>query len=78
MLAAVVRRRRFRHVDRSISQMGLSPTTRVAAVLRGPALLHLTDSLMFQSGDLVVLVGPQVEVRRLLPYFVDQQSMRSA
>ncbi|TLY30546.1 MAG: hypothetical protein E6K63_01615 [Nitrospirae bacterium] len=65
-------------VDRSISQMGLSPTTRVAAVLRGPALLHLTDSLMFQSGDLVVLVGPQVEVRRLLPYFVDQQSMRSA
>ena len=65
-------------VDRSISQMGLSPTTRVAAVLRGPALLHLTDSLVFQSGDLVVLVGPQVEVRRLLPYFVDQQSMRSA
>lgn len=65
-------------VDRSISQMGLSPPTRVAAVLRGPALLHLTDSLVFQSGDLVVLVGPQVEVKRLLPYFVDQQSMRSA
>lgn len=65
-------------VDRSISQMGLSPMTRVAAVLRGPALLHLTDSLVFQSGDLVVLVGPQVEVKRLLPYFVDQQSMRLA
>lgn len=65
-------------VDRSISQMGLSPPARVAAVLRGPALLHLTDSLVFQSGDLVVLVGPQVEVKRLLPYFVDQHSMRSA
>ena len=65
-------------VDRSISQMGLSPTTRVAAVLRGPALLHLTDRLVFQSGDLVVLVGPQVEVRRLLPYFVEPQTIRSA
>jgi len=64
-------------VGRSISQMGLSPTTRVAAVLRGPALLH-PDTLVFQSGDLVILVGPLVEVKQLLLCFVEQQPIRSA
>ncbi len=65
-------------MGRSISQLELSLTTRVAVVLRGPALLPLTATLVFQSGDLVVLVGPLVEVRRLLPCFVEQQSIRSA
>lgn len=64
-------------MGRSISLLGLSPTTRVAAVLRGPALLPLPDTLVFQSGDLVVLVGPRVEVTQLLPCFVEQQSIRS-
>lgn len=67
-----------RAMGRSISQLGLSPTTRVATVLRGPALVPPTETLVFRSGDLVVLVGPRVEVRRLLPCFVEQQSIRSA
>jgi K+/H+ antiporter YhaU regulatory subunit KhtT len=65
-------------MGRSISQLGLAPTTRVAAVLRGPALLPLTDTLVFRSGDLVVVVGPGVEVRQLLPCFAEQQSIRTA
>ncbi|HET8580127.1 MAG TPA: TrkA C-terminal domain-containing protein, partial [Nitrospiraceae bacterium] len=63
---------------RSISQLALSPTTRVAAVLRGPTLVPPTGTLVFRSGDLVVLAGLQDEVRRLLPCFSEQQSVKSA
>ena len=63
-------------MGRSIGQLGLSPTTRVVAVLRGPTLVPPTETFVFRSGDLVVLAGLQVEVRRLLPCFSEQHSIR--
>ncbi len=60
-------------IGRSISQCELSPATRVIAVFRGPTLLAAEENLVFRAGDIVVLLGPGAELKKVLPRFVERQ-----
>jgi hypothetical protein len=44
----------------------------VATVLRGPFLLPPTDDLLFRPGDIVVVMGAQIELDQLVSWFTGQ------
>ena len=52
-------------IGRSLAQLNLPDTTRVAAFLRGPTLLSCIAEIPIQAGDVIVFVGPQVELSNL-------------
>ncbi len=54
-------------------QLGLPPTVRVVAFLRGPALLFSFDSTLFRAGDTVVLLGQRDELKSILPLFLERK-----
>ncbi|MGH7229825.1 MAG: TrkA C-terminal domain-containing protein, partial [Nitrospiraceae bacterium] len=54
---------------RSVVQLELPSTVRIAAVLRGPLLMPSVEQLEFKAGDVVVLVGPRAAVQQSLPFF---------
>jgi Trk K+ transport system NAD-binding subunit len=54
---------------RTIAQLGLPLTVRVAAILRGPLLISSVDLLDLRSGDIVVLVGSRADLQDSLPLF---------
>lgn len=60
-------------IGRSVSQLGLPPTTRVIAVFRGTALLAATAQVVFRAGDIVVLLGLRTDMRSVLPLFNEKQ-----
>lgn len=57
----------------SVGQLGLPPSVRVVAVLRGPSLLLSFDSLLFRPGDMVVLLGLRDELKTVLPLFSERK-----
>lgn len=54
----------------AIGQLGLPASVRVAAVLRGPALLLNFETAMFRPGDTVILLGIRDELKAALPLFL--------
>jgi hypothetical protein len=50
----------------------------VATVLRGPFLLAPTDDLLFRPGDIVVLIGSQIELNQLVSWFTGQRPMTTS
>ncbi|MBX3330343.1 MAG: TrkA C-terminal domain-containing protein [Nitrospira sp.] len=50
----------------------------VATVLRGPFLLAPTDDLLFRPGDIVVLIGSQIELNQLVSWFTGQRPMATS
>ncbi len=61
----------------TVTQLGLSPAIRVAAVLRGPTLLLPLETLPLRAGDIVLLVGPRDELKYALPSFFEKQRVRA-
>jgi hypothetical protein len=51
----------------TLAQLGLLPTVRVAAVLRGPVLL--ADHIELRAGDIVLLCGLREEVQQSIGIF---------
>jgi K+/H+ antiporter YhaU regulatory subunit KhtT len=62
---------------RTVAQLDLRPSVRVAAVLRGPALLTEPDSLLLRAGDIILLVGPRDELKNALPALLAKQRARA-
>jgi hypothetical protein len=54
-------------------QLGLPPSVRVVAVLRGPSLLLSFDTIQFRPGDTVILLGLRDELRAVLPLFLERK-----
>jgi hypothetical protein len=50
----------------------------VATVLRGPFLLAPADDLLFRPGDIVVLIGSQIELNQLVSWFTGQRPMTTS
>lgn len=57
----------------AIGQLGLPSSVRVAAVLRGPALLLNFETAMFRPGDTVILLGIRDELNAALPLFLTRK-----
>jgi len=57
----------------ALGQLGLPSSVRVAAVLRGPALLLNFDSVLFRPGDTVILLGLRDELKTVLPLFLERK-----
>lgn len=49
------------------------PSSRVVTVLRGPFLLTPSEEFVFRSGDIVLVIGPQVELDQIIPWFTGQR-----
>jgi TrkA-C domain len=54
---------------RTIAQLGLPVTIRVAAILRGPMLISSVEQVDLRSSDIVVLVGVRADLQQSLPLF---------
>ncbi len=54
---------------RTVAQLGLPPTVRVAAILRGPMLISSVELVDLRPGDIVVLVGSRADLQDSLPLF---------
>ena len=51
--------------DRSIDDLSLSANIRAVALMRGPVLLLNLDQVSLRPGDILMVMGPTVEVRLL-------------
>lgn len=58
---------------RTIGQLGLPSTVRVAALLRGPALILSFDTVTFRAGDTVILLGHRDDLKSILPLFLERK-----
>ena len=63
---------------RSVREFELPPSVRVAAILRGPFLLPVTESLTVRTDDVVILLGPQDDLAEILPRFSGRRSVKIA
>lgn len=54
------------------------PSSRVMAILRGPSLLTPHEDFAFRAGDIVVVIGPQIELDQLIPWFTGQRPLTAA
>ncbi|MBI4401463.1 MAG: hypothetical protein HY581_07520 [Nitrospirae bacterium] len=57
----------------SVGQLRLTPTTRVVAIFRGATLLTSLDTVVVQSGDVVVLLGLRTDLKSVVPIFIEKQ-----
>ncbi len=65
-------------VGRSVRELELPPSVRVAAILRGPFLLPVNESQTVRTDDVVILLGPQDDLAETLPRFLGRQSVKIA
>jgi hypothetical protein len=63
---------------RSVREFELPPSVRVAAILRGPFLLPVTETLTVRTDDVVILLGPQDDLAEILPRFLGRRSVKIA
>ncbi len=61
-------------IGQSVPQLGLSPPVRVAAVFRGTTALTVNRHSILKAGDVVVLVGPRIEVKQAASWFTEGHS----
>jgi hypothetical protein len=60
-------------IGHSLDQLDLSPSTRVLAVLRGPALLPCEFSGGLRQGDIVILLGLRADLARDRSEFTERR-----
>lgn len=60
-------------IGHSVDQLDLSPSTRVLAVLRGPALLPREVPGGLRQGDIVILLGLRADLARDRSEFTDRR-----
>lgn len=69
-------------VGQTLSAMPQSSSVHIASVLRGPFLLAPSEGLIFRADDIVVLIGIESELDRLVTWFTSGRplhtTMRSA
>ncbi len=65
-------------VGQTISAMPRSSSVHIASVLRGPFLLAPSEGLIFRTDDIVVLIGVEPELDRLVTWFTSQRPLNAA
>lgn len=65
-------------VGQTISAMPGSSSVHIASVLRGPFLLAPSEGLIFRTDDIVVLIGIESEVDRLVTWFTSKRILNAA
>jgi hypothetical protein len=61
-------------LDRTVREIGLSPSVRLVAVLRGPTVLVDFEHLRFRAGDTVVLLGRRDDLKEAVPRFTTRRT----
>lgn len=57
----------------TVRQLGLPPSVRITAVLRGPALILNFETVLLKPGDTVILLGLRDELKTVLPLFLERK-----
>ena len=65
-------------VGQTISAMPGSSSVHIASVLRGPFLLAPSEGLIFRADDIVVLIGIESEIDRLVNWFTSKRIPNAA
>ncbi len=65
-------------VGQAISAMPRLSSVHIASVLRGPFLLAPSEGLIFRTDDIVVLIGVESELDRLVTWFTSQRTVNAA
>lgn len=65
-------------VGQTLSAMPRSSSVHIASVLRGPFLLAPSEGLIFRTDDIVVLIGVESEVDRLVTWFTSKRTLNAA
>ncbi|OQW59732.1 MAG: hypothetical protein BVN28_10425 [Nitrospira sp. ST-bin4] len=65
-------------VGQTLSAMPRSASVHIASVLRGPFLLAPSEGLIFRTDDIVVLIGVESEVDRLVTWFTSKRTLNAA
>ena len=65
-------------IGHPIGEFDLPPTTRIAAVFRGPFLLPLSHTMTLRPDDIVILVGLRHDLAHWLPHFQHPAASKSA
>ncbi|MBH0193388.1 MAG: TrkA C-terminal domain-containing protein [Nitrospira sp.] len=64
-------------VGQSIGAMSQSSSVHVAAILRGPVVLAPSTDLTFRPDDIVILIGMESELDRIVPWFTSQRLLQA-
>jgi K+/H+ antiporter YhaU regulatory subunit KhtT len=64
-------------VGQPLSAMPQSSSVHIASVLRGPFLLAPSEGLTFHADDIVVLIGIESELDRLVTWFTSQRLLNA-
>ncbi|MBM4126574.1 MAG: hypothetical protein FJ247_04375 [Nitrospira sp.] len=64
-------------VGQSSNMLSQPSSVRVAAILRGPFVLAPSDNLTFRPDDIVVLIGMEVDLDPIAPWFTAQRSLHT-
>lgn len=64
-------------VGQTLSTMPRSSSVHIASVLRGPFLLAPSEGLIFRTDDIVVLIGVESEVDRLVTWFTSKRTLNA-
>ncbi|MBH0179319.1 MAG: TrkA C-terminal domain-containing protein [Nitrospira sp.] len=65
-------------VGQTISALPRSSSVHIASVLRGPFLLAPSEGLIFRTDDIVILIGIESELDRLVTWFTSQGTLNAA
>lgn len=65
-------------VGQTLSAMPRLSSVHIASVLRGPFLLAPSEGLIFRTDDIVVLIGVESEVDRLVTWFTSTRTLNAA
>ncbi len=61
-----------------LSALPHASSAHVVTVLRGPFLLAAATDLLLRPGDIVIIIGPQVELDRLTAWFTGQRPLTTS
>ena len=65
-------------VGQTISGVPRSSSVHIASILRGPFVLAPSEGLTFRTDDIVVLIGIESEVDRLVTWFTSKRTLNAA
>lgn len=65
-------------VGRPLAEFDQGSTFRIAAVMRGPFLLPLPNTLRFRPDDVLIVMGTRADLERQLPQFHSQRPIKPA
>ncbi len=59
-------------IGRMIRQLALDSSVWIAAVIRGPVLLAPIETLVLRAGDIVLVMGLQTDLGKILPVWLER------